>query len=157
MTTKRRHFRQRWFRVSIDFLLPIFHLCYAPELIINCQFEQDILINVMTSFYCSVWSIKVIKWWWLSNTHIIDHYSSFLVKIFFPQKFSDKLKFCRTSNFPKLVVRRTSANFSLIRPLIKVIMMYSKFHLITIPVVIKAVCYKTLKLSWFTHNFIWSQ
>ena len=31
--------------------------------------------NIMTGFYCSLWSIKVIKWWYLSNTHIIDHYS----------------------------------------------------------------------------------
>ena len=113
MTTWRRHFCQR-FRFIF---LTIFLLIYAPELIINCQFEQDIIRNVMTGFYCSVWSIKVIKWWYLSNTHIIDHYSSFLEKRFFPQKFSDKLKCCRTSNFPKLVVRRTSANFSLIRPL----------------------------------------
>ena len=77
---------------SIDFLLPIFHLIYSPELIINCQFEQDILRNIMTDFYCSVWPIKVIKWWCLSNTHIIDHCSIFFAKIFFPQKFSDELK-----------------------------------------------------------------
>ena len=68
---------------SIDFLLPIFHLIYAPDIIINCQFEEDILTNVMTGFYCSVWSSKVIKWWYFSNTHIIDHYSYFLVKYFF--------------------------------------------------------------------------
>ena len=65
---------------------------YAPELIINFQFEQDIIRNVMTGFYCSVWSIKVIKWWYLSNTHIIDHYSSFLEKKIFSSKIFGQVK-----------------------------------------------------------------
>lgn len=87
---------------------------YPRKKIIKFQFEQNISRNIMTGFYCSLWSIKVIKWWYLSNTHIIDHYSG---KYFFPRKCSDELKFCRTSNFPKLVVRRSTVDFSLIRPL----------------------------------------
>ena len=31
-----------------------FSLIYTPEKIINCQFEQNILRNLMTGFYCLV-------------------------------------------------------------------------------------------------------